>query len=75
MDESPSFQSAADVVHQFELDLIDDKIVGFVIAAVGPDDSVLTYSGATTPVSRVRLIGAMHYALHAFGPGKESSNE
>lgn len=75
MNESQSFKNAVDVVHQFELDLIDEKIAGFVIAAVAPDDSVLIYAGTPKPVTWLRLIGAMHHALHVFNRSKDGSNE
>ena len=63
---TPSLTEAAEVVSKFEHDLIDGKIVGFFIAAVGPNDETYAYTSATRPVSRLRLGGAMQHALHCF---------
>ena len=72
INKQPSLKEAAEVLCQFENDLIDDKIAGFFIAAIGPDDSVYAYIGTTKPVSRLRLGGAMQHALHIFNHGDET---
>ena len=62
---------AADVIAKFEADLLDGKIAGFFIAAIGPEDDVYAYVSTTRPVSRLRIAGAMQHALHMFTHGDE----
>jgi hypothetical protein len=71
LDTSPSLDQAAEVLRQLENDLLDGKVVGFFVAAVGPDDMTYAYISSTKPVSRLRLGGAMQHALHMFNHGEE----
>lgn len=67
-----TLDDAAEVIHKFESDVLDGKLVGFFIAAVGPDDDTFAYIGTSRPVSRLRLGGAMQHALHIFNHGEEA---
>ena len=66
-----TINEAADVIHKFESDLIDGKIVGFFIVGVDAKDDTYAYVGTTRKVSRLRLGGALQHALHIFNHGEE----
>lgn len=66
-----SIESALAVLKKLEEDLTSGKIVGFFAAGVGPNDETYAYTGSRRKVSRLRLGGAMQYALFAFNEGEE----
>ena len=70
-DDKNAMSAAAEVLHQLEVDLLDGKVVGFFIAAIGPEDDTYAYIGTSKPVSRLRMGGAMQHALHTFNHGEE----
>ena len=70
-----TLSEAAEVIHKFEVDLIDEKIIGFFIAAITPDDDTIVYVSTTRPVSRLRLGGAMQHALHMFNHGEDINSD
>lgn len=69
-DKQPTLNVALDVVSVLQNDLRAGKVSAFLVAAVTDEDGVISYSGSTRPVSRLRLQGATVQALAALTAGE-----
>lgn len=70
----PSLQDAIDaidVIDRLRTDVIEGRVIAFLVAGLNDDDATIAYSSATKPVSRLRMTGAMSNTLHAFNQGEE----
>jgi len=46
------------------------KIVAFAAVGIEPDDATRAWATCTAPVSRLRMIGAMHHMAHMYSHGE-----
>lgn len=66
---NPSKEEALSAIDGLRRDIEAGKIIGFAVAAMGPEDTVYWYCGSVRPVTRLRLIGALSNVLHHLNAG------
>ncbi len=64
LNDKPTLEDALAVVDGLRQDLIDGKVIGFFCAGLDREDATIIYVSTVSPVSRLRMQGAMGQALH-----------
>lgn len=66
----PTLEDALGVIDQLRADTEEGKLVAFFAVGIADDDSTNVYVGTTRPISRLRVQGALTFALHSFQHGE-----
>lgn len=67
---TPTMADALQAVDELRADIASGKVRGFFAVGVGADDGLKGYLGSSSPVSRLRITGAIAQALYDFSAGK-----
>lgn len=66
LNNAPTKQDALDVVESLKQAIESGQLVAFAAVGIEENDNTSIWSSSTRPVSRLRMIGAMHHMLHSY---------
>lgn len=66
LNNAPTKQDALDVVESLKQAIESGQLVAFAAVGIEENDNTSIWCFSTRPVSRLRMLGAMHHMLHSY---------